>query len=87
MPKYDVTVIIPTTGELRRKTSLMTAINCVLTQKKVKAIPLVVLNGNRYDKALRKQLESMNDIQFISPTIQNVISSATKQVVGIRETA
>jgi len=47
---FSVTVIIPTLGI--RKESLRRAIESVLAQKGVEAIPLVVVNGTRYDADL-----------------------------------
>ena len=57
-----VTVIIPTLAEAARKDSLLRAIDCILTQEGVKALPLVVINGNRFDAQLRADLEARDDI-------------------------
>lgn len=61
----EVSIIIPTTAEASRKNGLFKAIDCILNQKNVKALPIVVLNGNIYDDEVRKNLENRQDISFI----------------------
>jgi hypothetical protein len=58
-----ISVIIPTQAEGSRRERLLRAIECILTQKEVRALPLVVINGGRYDASLRQQLESRTDIR------------------------
>ena len=62
-PSFDATVIIPTLAEPSRRRSLLGAIDCVLRQQGVRALPLVVINGERYDRELRRELEARTDIQ------------------------
>lgn len=52
----SVSVIIPTTCELRRKASLLHAIDSVIHQAGVGVAVIVVVNGNRYDPELLEQL-------------------------------
>lgn len=61
---HKVTVIMPSTGQKHRANSLVRAINSILDQKGVDAIPLVVLNGNKYDKDLRSSIETNKSIRF-----------------------
>jgi len=60
---FRVSVIIPTLAEASRREHLLRAIDCILHQAGVQAIPLVVINGNKYDPALRQQLEARTDIR------------------------
>lgn len=61
---HDVTVIIPTTAHAKRRATLMRSIECVLAQKDVRALPLVVVNGAKYDPDLWKLLQKRKDIQL-----------------------
>ena len=62
---YQVTVIIPTLAEATRRRSLLRAIDCVLNQNGVSALPLVVINGRRFDGGLRAALEPRGDIKTL----------------------
>lgn len=62
MPQHDITVIIPTAGTKERSASLFRAIDCVLRQESVRAIPLVILNGIKFDPSVRDNLEKRTDI-------------------------
>jgi glycosyltransferase involved in cell wall biosynthesis len=62
---YQVTVIIPTLAEPQRRDSLLRTIDSILKQQGVKALPIVVINGQRFDRDLRKMLESRNDIKML----------------------
>jgi len=58
-----VTVILPTLGEARRRSSLVRAIESVSRQGC--SIPLVVINGNRYDPSLADELRRRSDIRLL----------------------
>ena len=81
MPK--ITVIIPTAGRQQRTISLIKAIDSVLDQKDVDAVPLVVLNGNIYDSDLFSKLKSNKDIllKYIKKgSLPNAIHEGRKMV-------
>lgn len=59
----EVTVVIPTTAEASRQDSLELAIQSVLDQEEVRAVPLVVVNGDRFDPATLHQLVSRSDLE------------------------
>jgi len=59
---HKITVIVPTTAELHRKEGLLNAIESIISQEAVRAIPLVVINGNKFDKSLKQYLFSRTDI-------------------------
>ncbi len=58
-----ISVIIPTLAETARREPLLRAIDCILSQRNVLALPLVVINGDKYDTSLREQLQSRTDIK------------------------
>lgn len=59
-----IEVIIPTTASAERRESLFDAINSIIDQKGVQAIPRVVVNGKIFDRAIFKALESRQDIKL-----------------------
>ena len=62
----------------------MRAINCILAQKGVQALPLVVINGGVYDSSLRQQLESRTDVR----TFYRERASVTEaQAFGVQQVA
>ena len=60
-----VAVIIPTTVEVSRKHALIDAIESVRQQRSVKAIPLLIANGKRYDPELFTTLKQRRDLRFV----------------------
>lgn len=61
----QVTVVIPTLADSKRRASLLHAIDSVTSQSGVDACPLVVINGDRYDRGLRALLESREDLSVV----------------------
>lgn len=61
---HKITVIIPTTGRKQRANSLLRAIDCILNQKSISAVPLLILNGKTYDRELFGKLKTNKDIRF-----------------------
>ena len=59
-----VSIIIPTAGASSRRSSLLRAIDAVNGQQQVEAVPLVVLNGVRYEQSLFNELSRRADIRF-----------------------
>lgn len=59
-----ISVIIPTTVEVSRKRSLIQAIESVQQQHLVKATPLLIANGKRYDPELFTSLKQRRDVRF-----------------------
>lgn len=64
-PNYQVTVIIPTLAESDRRKSLLKALDNVTHQAGIDAVPLVVINGDRFDPGLRKEIENMKGVETI----------------------
>ncbi len=62
---HNITVIIPTTAEKNRRSSLLEAIDCILSQSEVNALPFVVVNGDRFDKELNEELKNRTDIKYV----------------------
>jgi hypothetical protein len=56
VPRCEVTVVVPTRGLAERAQSLRCAIDSIASQHRVRAIPLVVLNGPDADPAVRRAL-------------------------------
>ncbi len=65
MTEYETSVIIPTLGLAGRSASLDRAIASVLGQKKISALPIVVLNGSRFDQSVLRALNDRSDIKFL----------------------
>lgn len=65
MTNFDITIVIPTAGHAARRASLFQAIESILSQSGVRALPLVVLNGTGYDPEIRELLENRSDIQLV----------------------
>lgn len=59
-----ISVIIPTLAEARRAESLLRAIGTVRAQEDISAVPIVVVNGQRFDSSLVQRLQQMNSIQL-----------------------
>lgn len=60
-----VSVIVPTTATTERQGSLLRAIDSIRAQRGVRAIPIVVANGARCDRALLDALAGRSDIRFV----------------------
>ena len=60
----DVSVIVPTLANADRAVSLFRAIESVLAQRRVRAIPLVIVNGPRPAAAIMEQLDRRPDIRL-----------------------
>lgn len=60
----DVSVIIPTAAEPRRRDLLLRAIDGIVAQAGVRALPVVVVNGSRFDPGLRDRLEADPRIRY-----------------------
>src|SRR5689334_4902747 len=60
----DVSVIVPTLANADRAVSLFRAIDSVLAQRRVRAIPLVIVNGPRPAAAIMEQLDRRPDIRL-----------------------
>lgn len=61
----NVSVVIPTLGTKNRAPSLLKCIQTIFIQSNVKAIPIVVVNGNEYDSELFSWLNSNASIKLI----------------------
>lgn len=65
-PNNDVlSVIVPTTASKAREQQLLRAIDSICGQVGLRAIPIVVLNGDRYDPDLRGYLSRRTDIRYV----------------------
>jgi len=60
-----VDVIVRTTLEEKRKSGIFRAIDSILSQQKVEAIPLIVANGSKYNKEIFDLLKARTDLRFI----------------------
>jgi glycosyltransferase involved in cell wall biosynthesis len=60
-----VAVIIPTLATTERGEYLFKAINSVLIQREVKAVPIVIANGYSYDPGILKELTLRKDIKCV----------------------
>jgi hypothetical protein len=60
----EIDVVIRSTLELRRKGEVLRAIESVKRQTAVRATPVVVANGERYDASLMDDLSRRQDIRF-----------------------
>lgn len=80
-PEHAISVIIPTLAETRRSTSLLRAIDSILSQEGVHATPLVVVNGNRFDPSLVERLEKLQGIRLHMEATGGLINAL---VVGRR---
>ena len=78
-----VSIIIPTTGTPDRRSSLLRAIQSILDQDSVDVVPIVVLNGERYDADLFDLLKVRRDIRFFyldQPSLPAAINFGRRQV-------
>lgn len=64
-PTPEVSVILPTLALRERTALLWRAIDSIVTQHGVRAHPLVVVNGDRADAALLRQLELRPDLRLL----------------------
>lgn len=62
---HRIDVIVPTLARKSRAASLWQAIDTIVTQEYVHAVPLVVVNGNSYDRGLLAALEDRRDIRVL----------------------
>lgn len=79
----NVTVIIPTAGEMSRLESLESAIQSALAQSGVNVTPLVMLNGCIHQKETYEKLSSDSRIRFFydpKPSLPNAINVARQHV-------
>ncbi len=67
-----ITVIIPTVALVERTDHLHRAIDSVLQQEDVNALPLVVVNGTAADRELVHELSRRTDIEFASLATANL---------------
>jgi glycosyltransferase involved in cell wall biosynthesis len=63
LPAIDI--IIATTAEAKRADLLVRAIDHIVSQEGVRARPIVVVNGSRFDPALVARLKARTDILFM----------------------
>lgn len=77
----SVSVVIPTMALLERRQSLLKAVNCIASQEGVHAIPVVVVNGNRFDEQLNEELRGDARIRYL---YCNEPSAPEAQLVGRR---
>lgn len=61
----EISIVIPTAGVEARGGTVWRAIASVLRQRHVRAVPMVVLNGDRFDRGLRDLLAACPDIRFL----------------------
>ena len=64
-----VSVVIATTCEASRRTSLMNAIHSVLSQKTVETNVIAVVNGNRIDSECLEQLRNMPRVEIVMQAV------------------
>lgn len=60
----QVSVIIGTLAEARRRDALLRAIDSILKQEDIVVLPIVVANGKRFDPQVMADLRARNDIRF-----------------------
>jgi len=78
-----VSIIIPTAGASDRRSSLFRAVDSILNQEQVDALPVVVLNGQSYDRDLAEALKQRNDIRFHyreQPSLPGAINFGRREV-------
>ncbi len=61
----SVSIIIPTRCDLQRRELLLRAIDSVVSQEGVRCIPIVVVNGSRFDPGLLARLLQRADVKVI----------------------
>ena len=61
----DISVIMPTLARAQRAAGLYRAIDSVLTQEGVRALPIVVVNGDQFDPALLNRLRADSRIRLV----------------------
>lgn len=60
----EVTVIMPTVADIARRETIARALGSIIAQEGVAVVPLVVVNGNRFDRELLAQLKARKDLRF-----------------------
>ena len=70
--KAEVSVIIPTAGSQVRFAAIRRAICSVLDQLNVKALPIIVLNGESYATDILQYLKNHPSIRFIHDSMPSV---------------
>jgi glycosyltransferase involved in cell wall biosynthesis len=60
-----VSVIVPTLATTERAKCLSAAIDSILSQQEVKAVPIVVANGSLYNPDVLRWLKRRNDIRYV----------------------
>ena len=63
-PAPAVSVIIRTLAEGRRRDAIYRALQSIVSQQGVTAIPIVVANGDRFDPTLLEELQARRDLRF-----------------------
>lgn len=63
--RESIEIIIPTLADAKRGPLLLRAIDSVVSQEGVAALPVVVVNGTRYDPATVARLMARTDIRLI----------------------
>ena len=76
-----VSVIIPTLAETKRADSLFRAIDSVRSQNGVNTVPIVVVNGQRFDPSLVERLRQLKDIKLHMASTEGLVNAL---VVGRR---
>lgn len=79
----SVSIIIPTAGAPDRHDSLLRAIQTILDQDQAGVIPIVIVNGERYDRDLIQTLRLRRDLRFFhleQPSLPAAINFGRRQV-------
>ena len=77
----SISVIILTLAETKRSNSLLRAIDGILGQEGVDAVPIVVVNGNRFDPSLVEQLQQLKGIKLYLEPVAGLINA---RIIGRR---
>lgn len=75
MNNINITVIICTLGTKERENQLFRSIESILSQDHVCAKPLVVLNGNKYSKAVYRRLTNNKNITLLKTEVAGLKTS------------
>ena len=78
-------VIVPTMASAARADSLRTALHTITSQQGVRAVPLVVVNGNRVDETLYSELQHRRDIRLFrreQPSAPAAVHFGVQQVTS-----
>lgn len=60
-----VSVIVPTAAAANRRARLLRALDSILCQEDVRAVPIVVANGSRINKGILDELRQNNNIRLV----------------------